>query len=162
MEIKEIKKENIDQEKQETEIINTPKKENDTLIEEEDEIVSFLKAYLENIMEILSFLKACLEYIMEIFGKICLFFGEECKYEPEIQKQNDKFKIEYKREMDEFERERREIIREKQESIRKIHIERRNRIKQNDEKYNQVLSYLDSIKNDKDKLIEFLKRKNIF
>lgn len=99
---------------------------------------------------------------MEIFGKICLFLGEAWKYEPEIQKQNDKFKIEYKKEMDEFERERREIIREKHKSIRKIHIERTNRIKKNDEKYNKVLSYLDSIKNDKDKLIEFLKRKNIF
>jgi DNA repair exonuclease SbcCD nuclease subunit len=147
----EIKEENIDQENQETEKINSPKKEHDILIEEEE--VSFLHK-----------LKACLENVnvMEIFGKICLFFGEACKYDPEIQKQNDKFKIEYKKEMDEFERERREIIREKQESIRKIHIERRNRIKENDEKYNKVISYLDSIINDKDKLIEFLKRKNIF
>lgn len=157
-----IKEENIDEENQvkENQVkknqvkenINSQKKEQDILIEES--VASFLHK--------LKALYKFLENVMEVFGMICLFFGGFYKHESEIEKQNKIFKIEYEKEMDKLERERRKIILEKQESIRKINIERRNRIKENDEKYNKILSYLDSIKNDKDKLMEFLKRNNIF
>ena len=164
-----IKEENIVQENPEKENIINPKKEQDTLIEENPKKENIIIPKKEQdilihelVLSFLHKLKACFENVMEVFGMICLFFGQAYKYEPEIYKQNEKFNIAVKKEMDEFEREKQEIIREKKESIRKIYIERRNRIKESDEKYNKVLSYLDTIKNDKDKLIEFLKRKNIF
>lgn len=139
------------------------KKEED--INKEKENINYTKSEqgisFEDIISFLQVLATWLENAMEIFGKICLFFGQTAKYD-KIQKQNEKFKIEYKKEMNEFEKERQEIIRKKQESVRKIHIEKKNRIKENDEKYNKILRYLDTIKNDKYKLKEFLERKNLF
>ena len=107
------------------------KKEED--INKEKENINYTKSEqgisFEDIISFLQVLATWLENAMEIFGKICLFFGQTAKYD-KIQKQNEKFKIEYKKEMNEFEKERQEIIRKKQESVRKIHIEKKNRIKE--------------------------------
>ena len=54
------------------------------------------------------------------------------------------------------------IEKEKEESIQKLEAEKQNSIKANDKKYDEILEYLNSIKNDKEKLIEFLNGKNLF
>lgn len=139
------KNENI---KQEKEVINSTKKENDILIKE---MFSFFFTIIE-------WSKIC----WEIFGEVCLFFGQIKEKDPEIRKQNEKYEKEYIREMNELESRRREIIREKKESIRKIHINKTNKINEINQKYNQIISYLETIKNDKDKIIELLNKKNLF
>ena len=63
--------------------------------------------------------------------------------------------------MENLEIEKKEIIKEKEESIKKLEIEKKKLIDENDKKYNEILIYLESIKNDRNKLIEFLNRKNI-
>ena len=64
--------------------------------------------------------------------------------------------------MDNLEIEKKEIIQEKEESLKKLEIEKAKLIKEDDKKFTEILSYIESIKNDKNKLIEFLSRKNIF
>lgn len=83
-------------------------------------------------------------------------------HKEEIKKQNEKLNQEIKKEMDSFEKEKQEIIKQKNESIKQIETKKQNLIKENDNKYKEILSYLDSIKNDRNKLIEFFKNKAIF
>ena len=66
-----------------------------------------------------------------------------------------------KKEMDTFEKEKQEILQHKNESIKQIEAKKQNLIIENDKKYKNILSYLDSIKDDKNKLIEFLNNKDI-
>ena len=80
----------------------------------------------------------------------------------EIKKQNIQLDEEIKKEMEMFEMEKKEIIQSKEESIKKIEIEKEKLIQEDDKKYNEILEYLNSIKYDKNKLIEFLNKKNIF
>ena len=80
----------------------------------------------------------------------------------EIKRQNQILNEEIKKEMDNLEIEKKEIIQEKEESLKKLEIEKAKLIKEDDKKFTEILSYIESIKNDKNKLIEFLSRKNIF
>ena len=76
--------------------------------------------------------------------------------------QDEELNENIKKEMEIFELEKKMIEKEKEESIQKLEAEKQNSIKANDKKYDEILEYLNSIKNDKEKLIEFLNGKNLF
>ena len=107
-------------------------------------------------------LKRWEKIMMQKLGDIISHFKLFKEHKDEIKKQNDELNENIKKEMEILESEKKLIEREKEESIKKLENEKQNAIKANDEKYDEILSYLNSIKNDKDKLIEFLNSKNIF
>jgi hypothetical protein len=61
-----------------------------------------------------------------------------------------------------FYREKELIEKEKKEKIKSIEANTKSRINENEQKYKKLLSHLDSIKNDKNKLIDFFKNFNYF
>ena len=54
------------------------------------------------------------------------------------------------------------IIQKKKKTIRQIEHDKKTKIDENNKKYRNLLSYLDTIKNDKKKLIEFFQNSNYF
>ena len=107
-------------------------------------------------------LKRWEKILMQKLGNIISHFKLLKDYKDEIKKQNDELNENIKKEMKIFEADKKMIELEKKESINKLENEKQSAIKANDEKYGEILSYLNSIKNDRDKLIEFLNSKNIF
>ena len=73
----------------------------------------------------------------------------EIKYEKKIKEENDKFA-----------KKKETIIKEKKESIRLIENNAKSKIDENNKKHRNLLSYLDSIQGDKEKLIEFFQNNN--
>lgn len=73
----------------------------------------------------------------------------EIKYEKKIKEENDKFA-----------KKKETIIKEKKESIRIIENNTKSKIDENNKKHRNLLSYLDSIQGDKEKLIEFFQNNN--
>lgn len=67
-----------------------------------------------------------------------------------------------KDEEEKFKKEKEIILNQKSEEIKKIEKNKKKEIEQDNKKYKNILDYLDSIKNDKDKIIEFLQNKNCF
>ena len=106
-------------------------------------------------------LKRWEKILMNKLGKILDKFKLLKDYKEEIKKQNDEINENIKREMESLEVEKKLIEKEKEESIKKLEIEKQNSIKANDKKYEVILAYLNSIKNDREKLIEFLNSKNL-
>ncbi len=106
-------------------------------------------------------LKRWEKILMNKLGKILDKFKLFKDYKEEIKKQNDEINENIKREMESLEVEKKLIEKEKEESIKKLEIEKQNSIKANDKKYEEILAYLNSIKNDREKLIEFLNSKNL-
>ena len=107
-------------------------------------------------------LKRWEKILMQKLGNIISRFKLFKDYKDEIKKQNDELNENIKKEMKIFEADKKMIELEKEESINKLENEKQSAIKANDGKYGEILSYLNSIKNDRDKLIEFLNSKNIF
>ena len=107
-------------------------------------------------------LKRWEKILMEKFGKILSKFRSIKGYKEEIKMQDEELNENIKKEMEIFELEKKMIEKEKEESIQKLEAEKQNSIKANDKKYDDILKYLNSIKNDKEKLIEFLNGKNLF
>ena len=102
--------------------------------------------------------KKLMKKLKKLYLNITFIFEQK----KEIKRQNQILNEEIKKEMDNLEIEKKEIIQEKEESIKKLEIEKTKLIKEDDKKFTEILSYLDSIKNDRNKLIEFLSRKKIF
>ena len=102
--------------------------------------------------------KKLMKKLKKLYLNITFIFEQK----KEIKRQNQILNEEIKKEMDNLEIEKKEIIQEKEESIKKLEIEKAKLIKEDDKKFTEILSYLDSIKNDRNKLIEFLSRKKIF
>lgn len=107
-------------------------------------------------------LKRWEKILLQKLGNIISHFKHFNEYKEEIKKQNDELNEKIKKEMEILETEKKLIEQEKEESIKKLENEKQNAIKANDKKYDEILTYLNSIKNDRDKLIEFLNSKNIF
>ena len=107
-------------------------------------------------------LKRWEKILMQKLGNIISRFKLFKDYKDEIKKQNDELNENIKKEMEILEVDKKMIELEKEESINKLENEKQSAIKANNEKYGEILSYLNSIKNDRDKLIEFLNSKNIF
>lgn len=81
----------------------------------------------------------------------------------QIKQSQKKFEKNLKEENDIFIKEKENIEKEKKNTIKLIEDKKVNTIKEDNKKYKNILSYLDSIKNDKKKLIEFFKNNiNIF
>ena len=71
-------------------------------------------------------------------------------------KENQKiFENQVKEEKENFAREKERIINEKKAQIKQIEIDKKKEINENNKKFKDLISYLDSIKNDKQKIIEF-------
>lgn len=102
--------------------------------------------------------KKLMKKLRKLYLNITFIFEQK----NEIKRQNQILNEEIKKEMDNLEIEKKEIIQEKEESLKKLEIEKAKLIKEDDKKFTEILSYIESIKNDKNKLIEFLSRKNIF
>ena len=79
-----------------------------------------------------------------------------------INQSQKKYEKETKDEEEKFKKEKENIIRQKNEEITKIENNTKKEIEKENKKHKDLLSYLDSIKNDRDKLIEFLQNKNYF
>ena len=94
--------------------------------------------------------------LMKKLRSFCLSLKYIKEYREEIKRQNEKHNEDIKKEMDSFEKEKEEIINRKNESIKQIEIKKQNLITENDTKYKKIITYLEEIKNDKNKLIEFL------
>ena len=106
-------------------------------------------------------LKRWEKILLQQLGNIISRFKLFKDYKEEIKKQNDELNENIKKEMEIFEADKKIIQQEKEESIKKLEDEKQNAIKANDEKYNEILTHIHSIKNDRDKLIEFLNSKNL-
>ena len=79
-----------------------------------------------------------------------------------INQSQKKYEKKAKDEEEKFKKEKDNIIRQKNEEIKKIENNTKKEIEKENKKHKDLLSYLDSIKNDRDKLIEFLQNKNYF
>ena len=79
-----------------------------------------------------------------------------------INQSQKKYEKEAKDEEEKFKKEKDNIVRQKNEEIKKIENNTKKEIEKENKKHKDILSYLDSIKNDRDKLIEFLQNKNYF
>ena len=76
-------------------------------------------------------------------------------------KENQKiFENQVKEEKENFAREKERIINEKKAQIKQIEIDKKKEINENNKKFKDLISYLDSIKNDKQKIIEFFQNNN--
>ena len=72
-----------------------------------------------------------------------------------IKESQKKFDNQVKEEKENFAREKERIINEKKAQIIQIEIDKKKEINENNKKFKDLISYLDSIKNDKQKIIEF-------
>jgi hypothetical protein len=85
-----------------------------------------------------------------------LFYNDKKELIVEQMKQNQKkFEKKLKEENEIFIKEKEIILKEKKETIKLIENKKINTIQENNKKYKNIISYLDSIKNDRKKLIEF-------
>ena len=83
------------------------------------------------------------EIIMEAINQ------SQKKYEKEVKEEEEKFK-----------KEKAIILIQKSEEIKKIENNKKKEIEEGNKRYQNLIAYLDSIKNDKNKIIEFLQNKN--
>lgn len=72
-----------------------------------------------------------------------------------IKEQKNEYYEKIAKENIEFEQEREKLRIEREEAIKKIEDETNNIIQENKKKYEKLFNYLNEIKNDKDKLIEY-------
>ena len=72
-----------------------------------------------------------------------------------IKEQKNEYYEKIAKENIEFEQEREKLRIEREETIKKIEDETNNIIQENKKKYEKLFNYLNEIKNDKDKLIEY-------
>ena len=79
-----------------------------------------------------------------------------------IKENQKKFENNIREENENFYREKELIEKEKKETIKSIETNKKSKINENEKKYKKLLSHLDTIKNDKKKLIEFFKNSNYF
>ena len=102
-------------------------------------------------------------YKLKRYEKKCMkkyrniLFNDNKKYLiAEQMKQSQKnFEKKLKEENEIFIREKKVILKEKDETIKLIEDKKINTIQESNSKYKNIISYLDSIKNDRKKLIEF-------
>lgn len=130
----------------------------------DDDIISTIKVKLNELEEKskLYKLKRYEKNMMKKYRNI-LLSGD--KKELIVEKMKEDQKIFEKSIQDEnanFYREKELIEKEKKEMIKSIENNKKIKIIENEKKYKMLLSYLDSIQNDKKKLIDFFKNTNYF
>ena len=125
----------------------------------ETEIKEILKKKLKELEEksrlykLKRYEKNCLKKYRNI-----LFYNDKKELIVEQMKRNqEKLEKKLKEEKETFFKEKETILKEKKETIKLIENEKINTIQEINKKYKNIISYLDTIKNDRKKLIEFFK-----
>jgi hypothetical protein len=99
---------------------------------------------------------------MKKYRNILLSNDKRGLIDEKIKENQKKFENNIREENENFYREKELIEKEKKEKIKSIETNTKSKIDENEKKYKKLLSHLDTIKNDKKKLIEFFKNYNYF
>jgi len=100
--------------------------------------------------------------LMKKYRNILLSNDKKGLIDEKIKENQKKFENNIREENENFYREKELIEKEKKEKIKSIETNTKSKIDENEKKYKKLLSHLDTIKNDKKKLIEFFKNYNYF
>ena len=100
--------------------------------------------------------------LMKRYRNILLSNDKRGLIDEKIKENQKKFENNIREENENFYREKELIEKEKKEKIKSIETDTKSKIDENEKKYKKLLSHLDTIKNDKKKLIEFFKNYNYF
>lgn len=100
--------------------------------------------------------------LMKKYRNILLSNDKRGLIDEKIKENQKKFENNIREENENFYREKELIEKEKKETIKSIETNKKSKINENEKKYKKLLSHLDTIKNDKKKLIEFFKNYNYF
>ena len=122
--------------------------------------------YISNdIMKGLEFLKEKILLFFSLFSKgtdksNSAFEEKKGMIMESINQSQKKYEKEVKDEEEKFKKEKTIILIQKNDEIKKIENNKKKEIAQDNKRHKNLLAYLDSIKNDKNKIIEFLQNKN--
>ena len=100
--------------------------------------------------------------LMKKYRNILLSNDKKGLIDEKIKENQKQFENNIREENENFYREKELIEKEKKEKIKSIETNTKSKIDENEKKYKKLLSHLDTIKNDKKKLIEFFKNSNYF
>ena len=130
----------------------------------ENDIINTIKTKLYELEEKSRFykLKRFEKNLMKKYRNILLSNDKKALIDEKIKENQKKFENNIREENENFYREKELIEKEKKETIKSIETNKKSKINENEKKYKKLLSYLDTIKNDKKKLIEFFKNSNYF
>ena len=124
--------------------------------------------YISNdIMKGLEFLKEKILLFFSLFSKgtdksNSAFEDKKGMIMESINQSQKKYEKEVKDEEEKFKKEKTIILIQKNDEIKKIENNKKKEIAQDNKRHKNLLAYLDSIKNDKNKIIEFLQNKNFY
>lgn len=124
--------------------------------------------YISNdIMKGLEFLKEKILLFFSLFSKgtdksNSAFEEKKGMIMESINQSQKKYEKEVKDEEEKFKKEKTIILIQKNDEIKKIENNKKKEIAQDNKRHKNLLAYLDSIKNDKNKIIEFLQNKNCY
>ena len=130
----------------------------------ENDIINTIKTKLYELEEKSRFykLKRFEKNLMKKYRNILLSNDKKALIDEKIKENKKKFENNIREENENFYREKELIEKEKKETIKSIETNKKSKINENEKKYKKLLSHLDTIKNDKKKLIEFFKNSNYF
>ena len=130
----------------------------------ENDIINTIKTKLYELEEKSRFykLKRFEKNLMKKYRNILLSNDKKGLIDEKIKENQKKFENNIREENENFYREKELIEKEKKETIKSIETNKKSKINENEKKYKKLLSHLDTIKNDKKKLIEFFKNYNYF
>lgn len=120
-----------------------------------------------DIMKGLEFLKEKILLFFSLFSKgtdksNSAFEEKKGMIMESINQSQKKYEKEVKDEEEKFKKEKTIILIQKNDEIKKIENNKKKEINQDNKRHKNLLAYLDSIKNDKNKIIEFLQNKNCY
>lgn len=120
-----------------------------------------------DIMKGLEFLKEKILLFFSLFSKgtdksNSAFETKKGMIMESINQSQKKYEKEVKDEEEKFKKEKTIILIQKNDEIKKIENNKKKEIAQDNKRHKNLLAYLDSIKNDKNKIIEFLQNKNFY
>ena len=130
----------------------------------ENDIINTIKTKLYELEEKsrVHKLKRFEKNLMKKYRNILLSNDKRGLIDEKIKENQKKFENNIREENENFYREKELIEKEKKEKIKSIETNTKSKIDENEKKYKKLLSHLDTIKNDKKKLIEFFKNYNYF
>ena len=130
----------------------------------ENDIINTIKTKLYELEEKSRFykLKRFEKNLMKKYRNILLSNDKKALIDEKIKENQKKFENNIREENENFYREKELIEKEKKETIKSIETNKKSKINENEKKYKKLLSHLDTIKNDKKKLIEFFTNYNYF
>ena len=130
----------------------------------ENDIINTIKTKLYELEEKSRFykLKRFEKNLMKKYRNILLSNDKRGLIDEKIKENQKKFENNIREENENFYREKELIEKEKKEKIKSIETNTKSKIDENEKKYKKLFSHLDTIKNDKKKLIEFFKNYNYF